>query len=379
MRGSCEDRSPLSANAAARRWRADLPARLRRGSYLYAGLIVGSALSLYAGTFAGMFLLPWWWARLLCLVINPLALGMLFVIGHDAGHNSLTPNRRLNRVLGRLLLLPNWHPFTSWVHAHNTLHHAWSNFKGRQPDFAPLTKEEYDALPRWRRWLERLYRNPLGVGVCYALDFWLLHLILPRRGTFWRSPHRLAFHLDRLLVAAFALGQIALAWVLAGHGSSPLPRPVLALGGVLIPWTAFLWFMGFLTFLQHTHPTLAWYDNEAEWSFYRVNLKSTAHVLFPWVVERLLHNIMDHAAHHLDPSIPLYRLTESQKLLEEQTPAHAVVVRWTLWDYFRTCAACKLYDFRRHCWTDFNGVATTPCHLAGKPDAALAPPPRKAA
>jgi omega-6 fatty acid desaturase (delta-12 desaturase) len=29
--------------------------------------------------------------------------------------------------------------------------------------------------------------------------------------------------------------------------------------------------------------------------------------------------------------------------------------RW----YFDTARRCKLYDFRRHCWTDFSGVPTS--------------------
>jgi len=87
-------------------------------------------------------------------------------------------------------------------------------------------------------------------------------------------------------------------------------------------WTLWIWFMGFVSFLQHTHPSMAWYDNEAEWSFYHVQLRSTAHVRFPWPIERLLNNILDHPAHHLDPTIPLYNLPDSQKLLEEVAGAH---------------------------------------------------------
>ena len=100
---------------------------------------------------------------------------------------------------------------------------------------------------------------------------------------------------------------------------------------------------------------------------YHVQLKSTTHVVFPGPIGRLLHNIMEHAAHHLDPAIPLYELPRSQRLLEQECAEHAVVIPWTLSDYFRTCAACKLYDFRRHCWTDFAGVATTPTGLPGLP------------
>ena len=355
---------PASASAAdsARRWRAVLPQQWRRPSTLRGLLVVAVAGLLFLGFFLGAYLLPWPILRFVCVFLSPISIGMLFVIGHDAAHNSLTPHGWLNRLLGRLVMLPAYHPYTSWSHAHNTLHHGWTNFKGRHPDFAPFSPEEFPRLPAWRRWLERFYRSPLGIGPNYMIDFYLRYLLFP--SSQHRSPYVLWFGLDRALVLAFLAGELALSWVLTGMVSGPLlPRPVYAVVGVLVPWVTWIWFMGFVSFIQHTHPRMAWYDNEKEWSFYHVQLRSTAHVVFPWPIERLLNNIMDHPAHHLDPRIPLYNLPKSQKLLEETAPEHAVVVRWTPWEYLRTCAACKLYDFRRHCWTDFRGRPTTPCNL----------------
>jgi len=245
------------------------------------------------------------------------------------------------------------------------LHHGWTNFKGREPAFPPFTKAEFDQLPLWRRLLERLYRTPAGVGICYALDFYARRLLFPPAGQ--RPRSRLAFHLDRLTIAVFMAVQFLAARTLAGMRSDDLiPPGVYAVVAVALPWLLWIWFMGFVSFSQHTHPRMAWYDREEEWSFYHVQLKSTAHVVFPWPIGSVLHNIMEHAAHHLDPAIPLYELPRSQRLLEQDCPEHAVVISWTPADYFRTCAACKLYDFRRHCWTDFNGVPTTTAGLNSK-------------
>jgi omega-6 fatty acid desaturase (delta-12 desaturase) len=328
-------------------------------------LIVALAGSLYVATFASMFLAPDWPLRVLAGAINPVVIGMLFVIGHDACHNSLTPIGWLNRIIGRLVFLPAYHPFTAWAHAHNTMHHGWTNLKGRHPDFPPYTREEFAGLPAWQRLLERVYRTPLGIGLYYTIDFWLKHLIFPSRAH--RSPARLAFQLDRALVFAFLLGQLALGWwlSLAIVDGDPLLAALNAAFSVATPFLLWIWFMGFVSFIQHTHPRMAWYNDEDEWSFYHVQLRSTAHVVFPWPIERILHNIMDHPAHHLDTQIPLYKLPQAQRALEETAREHAVVIRWTPGDYLRTCAACKLYDFERHCWTDFAGVPTTPDDLPG--------------
>ena len=350
------------ADEAARRWRASLPREWRRSSLAHGLALTLATLALYAAAWLGYFLLPWMWARIASLFLVPLVIGGLFVIGHDAAHNSLTPVGWLNRLLGRIVFLPAYHPFTSWTHAHNTMHHGWTCFKGRHPDFAPFTKEEFDRLPAWRRLLERVYRSPLGIGLFYTVDFWGKHILFPARKD--RSPRKLWFHLDRLLVLAFFAAQCAAAWLLSAelHGQTWRALGHAAVG-IVVPFGLWIWFMGFVSYIQHTHPTVAWYDDEAEWAFYTVQLKSTVHVVFPWPIERLLNNIMDHPAHHLDPVIPLYRLPESQRLLEETTPEHAVIVHWTPWEYLRTCAACKLYDFERHCWTDFDGNPTSPLNL----------------
>jgi omega-6 fatty acid desaturase (delta-12 desaturase) len=359
--------SATTASEAARHWRAILPRQWRRSSIVRGLLVTTVCGGLYLGLFLGAYLLPTPALRATCLFVMPIAIGMLFVIGHDAAHNSLTPAGWLNRLLGRVVMLPAYHPYTSWSHAHNTLHHGWTNLKGRHPDFVPFTREEFDRLPAWRRWLERFYRSPIGIGPCYMIDFYLCYLLLPSRKN--RSPYTLWFHLDRGFVLLFFVAQLAVAWLLAGTIPEPvLSQPVYAVLSVVAPWTAWIWFMGFMSYLQHTHPRMAWYDDEGEWSFYHVQLKSTAHVVFPWPIERLLNNIMDHPAHHLDSQIPLYNLPRSQKLLEDTTPEHAVVIRWTPWEYLSICRACKLYDFRRHCWTNFNGEATTPCNLPGLPE-----------
>jgi omega-6 fatty acid desaturase (delta-12 desaturase) len=121
--------------------------------------------------------------------------------------------------------------------------------------------------------------------------------------------------------------------------------------------------MGFFSFLQHTHPRLAWYDDPQEWSFYHVQLKSSTHVVFPRPIESMFNNIMDHAAHHIDPSIPLYHLPKSQRLLELSCEKHAAVIPWSPRQYLELCRVCKLYNFQRHCWTDFAGNITSETDL----------------
>jgi hypothetical protein len=47
----------------------------------------------------------------------------LFVIGHDACHQSYTSSRFLNHVVGRIAFLPALHSFSLWDREHNHRHH----------------------------------------------------------------------------------------------------------------------------------------------------------------------------------------------------------------------------------------------------------------
>jgi acyl-lipid omega-6 desaturase (Delta-12 desaturase) len=347
-----------SADEAARQWRTSLPAELRRRCLRRGGVLLSLAAVGYVAAMVGAVCLPTFFWRTFSLSLAPLMIGALFVIGHDAAHNSFTPYGWLNRLLGRLVLLPAWHPYTSWVFAHNILHHGGTNLRGKHPDFVPLTKEEYDRLPRWRRLLEKLYRSPVGSGPCYLFGFYLGYILFPTKER--RPPRRRQFEWDRLLVLGFFALQILGMYLLACRTTGLfLPPLAYAFFDVILPWMVWLQFMGFVTFIQHTHPQLAWYDDPKEWSFYHVQLKSSTHVVFPFPIERLLNNIMDHAAHHIDPAIPLYHLPQSQRLLEQSCEEHAAVIRWSLLQHWELCRICKLYDFVRHCWTDFEGNATS--------------------
>ena len=346
------------AAAAAHNWKAGLGADRhltthRQGLWLF----VRSA-SVYVLLFLGAFLLPTAWMRIACLLITPFAIAALFVVGHDAAHHTLTPSRRLNRILGRLCLLPSYHPFTSWCHAHNTLHHAGTCLKGKHPDFAPFDKHEFDSLPPWRQRLERVYRAPLGVGLCYVMDFYRRYMLFPRGQN--RSPHETAFQADRMLVLVFAGFQFWIGHVLTAYTPNPqLSHGLYSAVTVMLPWAIWIYFTGIMSFVQHTHPRTAWYDDPEEWEFFNAQLRGSTHVILPWPMGAILHNTMDHAAHHIDPAIPLRELPASQKLLEQLVPEDCVVQRLTWRGYWRICRVCKLYDYRRRCWLNFDGLPTT--------------------
>ncbi len=75
--------------------------------------------------------------------------------------------------------------------------------------------------------------------------------------------------------------------------------------------------MGAVIYFHHTHPLLAWYDDIDQWEAARDTGCNTVHVLFRGKLGRLLNNIMEHPAHHLDVRIPLYNLEAAHRVLHE--------------------------------------------------------------
>jgi omega-6 fatty acid desaturase (delta-12 desaturase) len=348
------DGTTCGPTAGEVRLRIDEPQRRRALWPGLASFVAAGAAWLL--TLAGIAFAPWW-AKGPLAILNGLAIGVLFIVGHDACHGTLLPWRRLNRLSGRLSLLPALHPYSSWVHNHNGLHHGFTNVKEKDPGFPPLAPDEYRALPAWRRWLYRQCRTWHGLGLLYFTEMWLKWEVLPVPE---RAPrNRRAFRRDRLLVAAFALAWIGLLVAAAAWLGDSVVGLVLV--GFVLPQVVWNWLIGFIILQQHTHPRVPWYSEQVQPapSYFQAQVRATPHLIFPAPFRFLLRHVMEHTAHHADPAVPLYRLTEAQKSLERVYRRDIVRVMWSPAGFLGTLRVCRLYDYACHRWVDYDGTPLT--------------------
>jgi omega-6 fatty acid desaturase (delta-12 desaturase) len=119
------------------------------------------------------------WLKILGSALITAGIVRLFLIGHDACHGSFFKSQLLNDIFGRVAFLPSMTAFSLWDVGHNVAHHGFNNLKGRDQVWAPYSKEEFDALPRYRRVLERIYRSGAGWGLYYFLELWWKNSTLP--------------------------------------------------------------------------------------------------------------------------------------------------------------------------------------------------------
>ncbi len=310
---------------------------------------------LFGALVAGAVLFSAWWLQLLCGLAAGFVIGRLFIIGHDACHMSLTPNRKLNQWLGRIAFLPSLTAYSLWDVGHNVIHHGYTCLKGVDFVWEPLTKEEYDALNPGQRFLQKLYRSGWFPGLYYMIEIWWKREFFPNKKHM--PTRRPVFLWDNILVSAFAVLWLVAVTALAMAFQQPVWQAILF--GAVVPFLFWVTMIGFVVYVHHTHEKVSWQKDKSSWSKAAPFVSTTVHLTFPFKIGAMMHHIMEHTAHHVDMTIPLYKLKDAQNRLEEMLPGRIVVQPFSWNWYFDTARKTKLYCFERHCWTDFYGNATS--------------------
>lgn len=279
-----------------------------------------------------------------------------YTLAHDAAHRALVADRRLNWLLALLMGVPSCQNYRMWVADHNGGHHPKTN--GEPVDFyRPLSKQEYDRLPRASQWLERFLRAPNLVGFWFNFMFrWLLPLrIHPTSATLPRNRSKARIYFWVMVVYHAAL-ICFLAGMSTWTGMSPLAAVLL---GWLLPLCVHCTLSGASLYLMHNHPDIPWFREGQDRTGFPPERCST-HLVLPKWISALVNNVYSHAAHHAHPAIPCYRLYEAQLHLNRLLGDRAVVQTMSLSNILTNMRICKLYDYERHQWLDFDGKPTAP-------------------
>lgn len=317
--------------------------------------------TLYGAAIAGVLFLGPLWAKILCSVAAGIKLANLGTMGHDAAHGNLAPSRKANDFMGIALFTPCMYNYRLWQHDHHQLHHIHTNVN-HQDSWVPLSKAQYDALPAWRRWLHRLYRNEWGLGFApyYLIERWMPVRFIPGkdvpkdvRASAWRHLVYLTSY------AALFIAALAAAPLYSHTGS--ITAVVL---GALVPFYIWMTMFAFTVYIQHTHPRLPWFDGPVHRKAMLAQEELASTFLFPRWLTYLMHNVYDHAAHHVNPRVPFYHLGEATKTLNEMAGARAIAEPFSFTRLHQTLKACKLYDYENYRWLDFDGNPTTEIQIS---------------
>ncbi len=304
-----------------------------------------------------------WMLKLIGGVIAGIKMANLTTLAHDAAHNSLTRSRALNKYIAILGFAPGLFNYSLWLHDHHFLHHRKTNEE--HPDsYVPLSKREYDLLSSFDKFKYRMYRAPsvCFFGLYYIVERWWKVKFFPRRymppkvqQDAWRQFAFLMIY----LVSFLAL--LVLAPLYSSTGSVEA-----IVYGFVIPFYIYQSLYAFTVFVQHNHYRIPWFKGKRSQEGDGQQAYITATLVFPQWFSTLVHNIYYHAAHHIHPAIPSYLLPAAQARLNELIGERAIVSRFSFGWLYGLMRRCKLYDYERHHWTDFDGNRTTRSTLASK-------------
>jgi acyl-lipid omega-6 desaturase (Delta-12 desaturase) len=288
---------------------------------------IATSVVIYLGIWVGMYFtlgVSLW----LTLALAVPAGGFLlrtFIVFHDCAHGSFLPSKRANRWCGRFCSLLIWQPFTSWRHDH-AVHHGSAGDLDRRGtgDVPTLTVAEYYALPWYKRFGYRLFRNPLvmfGIGPIYSL------MVMPRLTSLDKRPRlRNSVLLTNLMIGALMAGLcFAIGW--KEYLLIQMPAAIMAA-------TAGVW----LFYVQHQFEDVYW-ESSDQWSYSDAALRGSSHLRLPKVLQFFTGNIGLHHVHHLNARVPNYNL---QRAHDENSIFHNVPVL-TLLDGLRAIRL-KLID-----------------------------------
>ena len=298
-----------------------------------------------------------WWLRIPAALLVGFKFGAVYTLSHDALHGNLTTAPRLNRLFATLGYLITFHNFRIRQYDHMLLgHHPHLN--GPQHDaYRPLSPAEYRAAAWGRRLWERFLRAPLVLPFAVygvAERWWGCEFFAPKAmpAQFKREARWL-----QVAVVGWIGALVALSWAsAAGRGSSFSTELLLIF---MLPVFVFQSLQSMVLYLQHTNPEIPWFA-PGDPLMQRFGPESlTVHIKAPRAIGAGSHDILEHVAHHVIPAIPCYRLFEAQSELTRILGGQALQTHlFAVGRLAEVMGLCKLYDYQRHCWTDFSGRVT---------------------
>jgi omega-6 fatty acid desaturase (delta-12 desaturase) len=277
---------------------------------------------------------------LLTLGLAVIAAGFLvrmFIIFHDCGHGSFFRSKRANRIVGTILGSLVFTPYDYWHREHAIHHKTVGNLDKRgNGDVWTLTAEEYSKASPGKRFMYRLYRNPillLGIAPFFLFVLWFR---IPRK-TMTKEGRR-SVHVTNLIVLIFCSSLILL---MGWKAFLMIQLPVIYIATVAGVW---------LFYVQHQYEEVIWTRQE-DWDYKTMALEGSSYMKFPRLLQWFSGNIGYHHIHHLSPMIPNYKLEKCHKenpMFEQIKPLTFVPSLRTLSLRLWSEKAGRLISFRRY-------------------------------
>ncbi|QLL33230.1 hypothetical protein HG536_0E01410 [Torulaspora globosa] len=274
----------------------------------------------------------------------------LWVLAHECGHQAFSDYGAVNDFVGWTIHSYLLVPYFSWKYSHSK-HHKATNHMTRDMVFVPPTAEEFKE----RRGFvgDMLYNHTgdsplrtLGELLLQQLGGWITYISTNVTGqkyegvAAWKQNHFYPFSplyekKDSLYIFLSDVGIVTQLLVLKLWFDR--------FGGwsLFINWfVPYIWtnhWLVFITYLQHTDPTVAHYDAD-EWTFAK-GAASTVDRQFGFVGPYIFHDIIEtHVIHHFCSRIPFYNAREASDAIKKVMGEHYKSSDENMWKSLWKCA-----------------------------------------
>lgn len=276
-----------------------------------------------------------YWITLLLAVPASALLVRIFIFFHDACHGSFFPSRSANRILGNIAGLMVFTSFEDWKRTH-VIHHSAAGDLDRRGvgDIWTMTVDEYLAAPLWKRFVYRLFRNPVILFGLIPLNLFLIAQRFPSPGAGKRERYSVLW--TNISIALFI---IAMSLCIGFQNYIMIQLPIIFIAASTGMW---------LFYVQHQYEDVYWARHQ-NWDMNKAGLEGSSYYKLPKILQWIVGNIGLHHIHHLRANIPNYNLQrcldevpvlQSVKPLTLMTSLKSLWLR--LWDEKRQ----KLVSFR---------------------------------
>lgn len=275
----------------------------------------------------------------------------LWILAHECGHGAFSDYTWVNDFVGWVLHSYLLVPYFSWKFSHSK-HHKATGHISRDMVFVPYTKEEYLEMKGKSKIAEVTEETPIVTFFTLifqqigGLHFYLLTNATgqPHKSHWWFA--RSHFNPSSPIFDAKDYWYI----VLSDIGMICTFTAVYLWAKYFSVWSAFInWFIPFLwvnhwlvfvTFLQHTDPTMPHYDAK-EWTFAK-GAAATIDRNFGFIGQHIFHDIIEtHVLHHYVSRIPFYNAREAtdaiRKVMGEHYRYDGENMWLSLWKVARSC------------------------------------------
>jgi omega-6 fatty acid desaturase (delta-12 desaturase) len=302
---------------------------------------------------------PYWPLRLASSVIAGLVIVRAFILAHDFHHSAILRKSRVAEaiffVYGLLVLAPP----RIWRDSHNYHHANTAKIVGAQiGSFPVMTVEMWKRASKSKRFMYAAARHPLTIALGYLTIFLFgmcLGSFLKKPKQYWDSGLAIVLHVALVAGITYFFGFQATLFTLL------VPLLVACATG------------SYLFYAQHNFPEIHIQPRHT-WSFQRAALESSSYMRTGPIMGWFTGHIGLHHIHHLNATIPFYRLHETMAAVPELQvkPQTSLSLKDIL-----ACLELKLWDPAAEKMVPFSaatGAPSTPGASVPPPGSSVPPP-----